>query len=167
MTLRGIFAGGRAEQRDRFSVRVHCCKFGDHFLCGVPFHLLQVTPLIFGPADRLAVLTIVGGVQLFAGRNGLPPYLPSLVFFAESPRPVAADEHAQAVVRFDRVVPALGLDRHSNRLPVPDEPLAEQSTTPCRPRLPSIDRRCRREGYAASEGIAAPVSCPREQHSPA
>src|SRR5439155_24216519 len=77
-------------------------------------HLLKVTAAILVPGDCfLPALAVEVGVQFLARAEFLVPALPVLVLLRQGPRTIAADQHAQAIVRLDRIVPALGLDRHS------------------------------------------------------
>src|SRR5262249_14750724 len=87
-----VFTRGRTEQGDRLPFRHQFGQLGDEvFLLA---HFFQVTPAVFLPADRRAVLAVEGGVQLPAGAEVGPPGVPGLVLPGAAPPPVTPDPQA-------------------------------------------------------------------------
>ena len=93
---RAIHAGGRAEQGDRLARRDHAGQLVDVFALGG--HFFEIAAAVGLPIDGVAVLAVEVGVQLPAGAQVFAPGVPGLVFLAEGPRPITADQQAEAVV---------------------------------------------------------------------
>src|SRR6478609_3430144 len=113
MAAQGVLAGRRTKQRDRLALGEEAGQLGDQLLRPLLLHLFEVAPAILVPGDFfLARLAVEVGVQFLARSEFLVPALPVFVLLRQGSRTIAADQQTQAVVRLDRVVPALGLDRH-------------------------------------------------------
>src|SRR5262249_32551902 len=69
------------------------------------------------PRDWRTVLAVEVGVQFPARPELIAGGVPGFVGLAHAARSVAANQHAKTVVGLDRIVPALGFDRHRGTSP--------------------------------------------------
>ena len=111
-----VGARRRAQQRDHLPT--HDASGEDRDRLALILHLSDIATPELGPADRRAVLAVVGGVQLPARTELRQPLVPGLGVLAYATRSVAADEEAVAVVGVDGVVPTLVRMRFTSQLRV-------------------------------------------------
>src|SRR5262249_29808273 len=108
-----VLARRGTEQRDGLALGDEGSQLGDQLLRSLRLHLVEIATPILVPGDPFfPALAVEVGVQSLARAQLLEPAVPVLVLLRQRPRTVAADQHAQAVVRLDGIVPAPRLDGH-------------------------------------------------------
>lgn len=76
----------------------------------------EVTSAVLAPGNGLAPLPPISRMQFPTRTEIRPPLIPGLIFPGHTSWSVAADEQAESIILFDRIVPAFGLDRHGQAL---------------------------------------------------
>jgi hypothetical protein len=98
----------RAEKGDRLTSAHAASELADQLVFRL--YLAKVADFIFGPVDRRSVLAIEVGVEGTARSEVREKRIPRFFFLLNTTRAVATDQQSEAVVRFNRIVPALRLD---------------------------------------------------------